>query len=386
MVDLNHIFLFLAVVSPLLVLARGWRPGGTDRGWQVAALIVLVITGASWLLFRDRAGYIGGGAWFAILFLPAVGLRKSAELFAEHRYRSARRLAMVLQVLHPTTELREQVRLLRTLESREADESFRSFVQAQTARRDRPTSPSEGSPPRRAQSAGPPTSFDLSPRHQRAISAQETARLGRVRRHRRLKNAPAVLIFILLNLVAFLFELSRRNWRDPDMLHRLGALDPYSVLVNHEYWRLFTALFLHYDAVHLLFNLFAIYVLGPALERSLGSGQFAACYLISGLGSTAGVVALTLLRFVRPAELVGASGSVMGIVGAWAGFLLQHRHAPGAKERLFNILLIVAIQTAFDLSTPQVSMAAHVCGLLTGFVLGLVMALGRGGSPSRPGD
>jgi rhomboid protease GluP len=158
------------------------------------------------------------------------------------------------------------------------------------------------------------------------------------------------------------------------VLHRLGALDPFSVLINGEYWRLFTALFLHYDAVHLLFNLFALYVLGPSLERAIGTLRFGLCYLISGVGSTAGVVVLTRLLFVHPAELVGASGCIMGIVGAWAGFLLRHRHTPRAKERLRNILLIVAIQTAFDLSTPQVSMAAHVCGLVTGFLVGLAIA------------
>ena len=51
----------------------------------------------------------------------------------------------------------------------------------------------------------------------------------------------------------------------------------------------------------------------------------------------------------------------MGIVGAWAGFLLRHRHAPRAKQRLANITMIVVIQVVFDLSTPQVSMAAHLC-------------------------
>jgi hypothetical protein len=43
-VDLNHVFLFLAVVSPLLVLARAWRPGGPTHGWRIAALIALTIT------------------------------------------------------------------------------------------------------------------------------------------------------------------------------------------------------------------------------------------------------------------------------------------------------------------------------------------------------
>ncbi len=330
MVDLNHIFLFVAVISPLLVLARAWRPGGAYRGWRLSALIVLGITGASWVLFRQQAGYIGGGAWFALLLLPAVGLRKVSELAAQRRYKSARRLGTLLQVLHPTAESREQVRFFRALESRESN-SMQSVL---------PASPES-------------TTQD---------------------RHRRLKNAPAVLIFIVLNILAFLIELTRGGLTDPNVLHRLGALDPYSVIINGEYWRLFTALFLHYDAIHLLFNLFALYVLGLPLERIIGSARFSLCYLISGLGSTSGVIALTLMRLVRPAELVGASGCVMGIVGAWAGLLLRHRHAPRAKERLLNILLIVAIQIVFDISTPQVSMAAHLCGLVTGFVVGLAIA------------
>ena len=60
----------------------------------------------------------------------------------------------------------------------------------------------------------------------------------------------------------------------------------------------------------------------------------------------------------------------MGVVGAWAGLLLRHRHAPFAKQRLANIGLIVVIQIAFDLSTPQISMPAHMCGLVAGFFSG----------------
>src|SRR5204862_5635260 len=113
-------------------------------------------------------------------------------------------------------------------------------------------------------------------------------------------------------------------------------------------------------------------VLGPPLERTIGAVRFAACYLIAGIGSTG--VLLTLMKIVRPAELVGASGCVMGIVGAWAGFLIRHRHVWQAKQRLLNILLIIIIQILFDISTPQVSTSAHLCGLVTGFGIGLLVA------------
>ena len=327
MLDLNHIFLFIAIVSPLAVLARAWRPGGTYRSWRIASIIVLGVTGLAWLLFRDVAGFIGGGAWFALLFLPAVGLRRVASLAAQQRYASARKLASLLLILHPSEELRRQTRLLGRLES---GESLGFLTMPQ------------------------PTPMQD--------------------RHRRLWSAPAVVTFIFLNIAAFLFEISHGDWTEPVTLHRLGALEPYFVIVYHEYWRLITALFLHGSTVHLLFNLFALYVLGPPLERAIGAIRFSACYLISGIGSSAGVVALAFLGLTQATQLVGASGSIMGIVGAWAGFLLLHRHAPRAKQRLQNVLMIVVIQVAFDLSTPQVSMAAHLCGLITGFVVGVTIA------------
>ncbi len=63
----------------------------------------------------------------------------------------------------------------------------------------------------------------------------------------------------------------------------------------------------------------------------------------------------------------------MGVVGTWTGFLLRHRHAPLARQRLRNIFVIVLLQLAFDLVTPRVSMSAHLGGLFTGFLLGLLV-------------
>ncbi len=146
------------------------------------------------------------------------------------------------------------------------------------------------------------------------------------------------------------------------------------MVVRHEYWRLFSALFLHYGALHLAFNLFALYLLGPPLERLIGSAKFLAGYLLSGLGSSAGVVILWTLGLTNSMQLVGASGAIMGVVGISAGLLLRHRQTTLAGRQLQNILVIVAIQTAFDLWTPQVSLAAHLGGFLSGVVVGMIFA------------
>ena len=323
--DLNHILLFIALATPLVVLAKAWRPSGIFRGWRIAAIIVLAITGVAWLVSREHAGFVGGGAWFALLFLPSVGLRKASQLAAEGRYESALRLTRALRFLHPTAQVREQLRIFERLQSR--------------------------------------------PRPEIKIEPESLPDIM----FRRLRTAPAVFVIIFLNIAVFGIELWRGALDNPIALHRLGALDVNEVINDGEFWRLFTALFLHDNVAHIGFNLFALYVLGPPFEKIIGFVRFFACYLIAGLGSTAGVALLTLLKIVRPAELVGASGCIMGIVGAWAGFLLRHRHVWEAKQRLLNILLIIAIQIVFDIFTPEVSTSAHLCGLITGFAIGIAV-------------
>lgn len=328
MVDLNHIFLFLAFVSPLAVLASSWRSHSGNASWRIAAAVVLAVTGIAWIVIREQAGYIGAGAWLALLFLPAMGLKRVSELSARQEFTAARKLATSFLWLHPSADLREQVRTLRYLETRKLAGYF-------------PSAP--------------------------VVEKQRSFML---------RHAPMVTLLIILNLLAFAVELYFRltGSGESEMLLRLGAVQPVRIWFEHEYWRLFAALFLHAGAVHLAFNLFALYVLGPPFERAIGSLRFVACYLIAGLCSTAGVVILWRLGLNKDAELVGASGCVMGIVGAWAAFLLRDHRTPMVRRRLANIVMIVLIQTVFDLTTEQVSMTAHLCGLAGGFLIGLILA------------
>ena len=194
--------------------------------------------------------------------------------------------------------------------------------------------------------------------------------------------SPVVLALIIINIAVFILELLAGGSTNELTLHRLGELDTSLVIYRHEYWRLIAGLFLHYGPIHIFFNLFALLLLGPPLERQIGHVYFVACYLASGLGSSLVVVWLTRLRLLAPLELVGASGCIMGVVGTWAGFLLRHRHLLLARQRLRNIFIIILMQLAFDLVTPQVSMAAHLGGLFTGFFLGLMVPTRPSAAPS----
>lgn len=327
MLDLNHIFLFIAAISPAILLAQTLR-GAASPQWRGPAIVVLVITGAAWLIARPQAGYIGGGAWFVLLFAPATALRKSMELAQRGQFAKARRLLGWLRLLHPASGLREHGNVVSAFEI--AHEQGRT----------------------------------IPPARQRGRSMFGRARVGLT---------PVVAVFIVLNAAMFAAQIVFGGSTNFVTLHRLGALEPNVVLANAEYWRLLTALFLHYGPAHLLVNLFALQFFGPTLEAAIGSLRFAACYLLSGIGSCAAITLMSRWGWLQTDQLVGASAAVMGIVGAWAGSLIRDRHLPHNRRTLRMILLIVAIQSTFDILTPRVSMAAHLGGLTTGFLLGLLL-------------
>ncbi len=508
MIDLNHILLFIAFVSPLILLARTRQRGETNRAWRLASLAVLIVTAVSFLFFPRNAGFIGGGAWLFFLLIPAIGMRKGAELAMRRKFAAARRLTALLRVFHPAAGLTEQSELLRALELAQNSQIESALACLAPLAHDDSTigrqaiaqgfairgdwngllAWHEGTLqrdlvllPLYLRALGETGAYDdlilqFAARSRTLLAAPQyrsvfrlslltvfafggrtaavvrllerglrefsidiknfwigtselavgeiaagTARLEKLRNDttdamiraavtRRLEHrtspavlsssselilrrfeheklhepsiflaektraTPVVVTLVILNVAMFTLEYALGGTTDPVVLHRLGALEPAIVIHFGEYWRLVTALFLHFGWMHILFNLYALYVLGPSLERSIGALRFATCYLISGIGSSTGVVILRAFGWIAADQLVGASGSIMGIVGAWAGLLLRHRHAPLAGRRLQNILLIVAMQTAFDLTTPQVSMAAHLSGLITGLIVSFALA------------
>ncbi len=113
--DLNHILLLVSIASPLIVLVQ-LRAAERKRGWRLVSAAVLVVTLAAWLVLPTLAGYLGGCFWLAFLFLPAVGLRRAADLVAQQRYSDAWRVMNFTRFLHPTDDVREQAQFVRALE------------------------------------------------------------------------------------------------------------------------------------------------------------------------------------------------------------------------------------------------------------------------------
>jgi rhomboid protease GluP len=180
-----------------------------------------------------------------------------------------------------------------------------------------------------------------------------------------------VVTWILLGLIAlaFLAETALGGSTQTEVLVRLGA-KVTALIADGEYWRLFTAMFLHIGLMHLFFNGYALLAIGTELERLLGPGRFTAIYLLSGLLGNLASYAFS------PHLAAGASGAIFGQIGALAAFFTLHRERLGAwgRARLANIAFLIAINLFFGFTQPGIDNLAHLGGLLAGLGLGWALA------------
>ncbi len=173
--------------------------------------------------------------------------------------------------------------------------------------------------------------------------------------------SPITYVLIAINvLVFFAGEL------DPSLGRRMlleGAHLP-ALISAGEWWRAFTAIFLHGGITHVLFNMWALYIFGPALEHRFGSVSFASLYLASGLGGSALYQAVG-----RDVFAVGASGAIFGLMGALLASAYRQRFSPAGRAVFSQLLLLLGINLALPLIVPNIAWEAHVGGLVAGVVI-----------------
>jgi rhomboid protease GluP len=143
--------------------------------------------------------------------------------------------------------------------------------------------------------------------------------------------------------------------------------------MQHQWWRLLTSMFVHIGLLHLLVNMWGLWVLGRVGEYLYGNWRLVALYLLSGLGGS--VASLARNPMVVSA---GASGALFGIAGALVGSSLfggrsSHLRLPYRAMR--SLIVVIAANLAFGLLYTRIDNGAHVGGLGTGFVLGAVLSL-----------
>lgn len=140
---------------------------------------------------------------------------------------------------------------------------------------------------------------------------------------------------------------------------------PVGIAVNGEWWRLGTAAFLHGSILHIAFNMYVLYALGPTLERVLGHVRYTVLYLMAALG---GAVASYVFSDFRTVS-VGASGAIFGLMGALvvAGRRLRYD--------VTQVLVLLGINIVIGFISPGTDWRAHLGGLITGAAVAAVMVL-----------
>jgi rhomboid protease GluP len=173
------------------------------------------------------------------------------------------------------------------------------------------------------------------------------------------------LVTIAITFVVFLLQQAAGGSTNTDVLLDFGAAyGPY--FRQGQYWRLVMPMFLHIGWLHILVNMYALYILGPILERVYGYGRYSLIYVGSGIACA--YLSMTVSNNIS----AGASGAIFGVAGAMltTGFL--HRQAvPRRWGRAFGkgILILIVLNLLLGMTIPHIDNWGHVGGLIGGMVL-----------------
>ena len=145
-----------------------------------------------------------------------------------------------------------------------------------------------------------------------------------------------------------------------------------------EWWRIFTAALLHGGMMHILFNMYALYLFGPRLEQQVGSPAFAAIYVATA--GTGGMVSYAFGDFGQVS--IGASGAIFGLLGAWMFVAWKMRSTPGGRAMFNQLGILLAINLALPLFVGGIDWRAHVGGLAGGILIAWLWSIFAVGRPN----
>ncbi len=178
------------------------------------------------------------------------------------------------------------------------------------------------------------------------------------------------VLLIVINIAIWVLMSMRGDTRSAEYMLQHGAMYPDLVL-NGEWYRLFSAMFLHFGAEHLLSNMFMLYFLGDMLLRAVSQWKYAVIYLLSGIGgSMLSLVVMLLTGDYRVSA--GASGAIYGVIGALLWVVLRN----GGRFESISIprmLLAVILYISYGFTVEGVDGWAHLGGAIAGFVLCAVL-------------
>lgn len=193
-------------------------------------------------------------------------------------------------------------------------------------------------------------------------SANSTAPAYRTPYGGKVRTGAPIITYIMIGLcvLMFLAELLIPN----GAVFQQFAYAPY--ITEFEPWRMITSAFMHSTGflLHIVFNMYALWILGRSLEPILGRARYLALYLLSAVG---GSVGLLLIAPIDTA-VVGASGAIFGLFGAL--FVIQRQRGGSVRQ----IIVLIIINGALGFIVPGIAWQAHLGGLVTGALVAAVFA------------
>jgi len=172
-------------------------------------------------------------------------------------------------------------------------------------------------------------------------------------------------------LAVIFFGLGVLNLED-ELFRRFAQIN--AAVAAGEWWRIFTVVLLHGTITHILFNMWALWVLGPQIERGVGTLPFISLFLAS-----AGVGGVFAYYLGNPGDIgVGASGAIFGLFGIWLSWALHRRNTMQGRALLGQLGFLLVINAAIPFIFRNISWQAHLGGLIAGFLIGEIWSRIRG--------
>ena len=176
---------------------------------------------------------------------------------------------------------------------------------------------------------------------------------------------------IAVNILYFLLLEGKGSSQNTEIMVKYGALYAPLVILQKEYYRLITAMFMHFGIEHLVNNMLILFVLGDNLERALGKVKYLIFYLACGIG--ANIVSVYFYWTTEPNVVsAGASGAIFGVVGGLIYAVLRNK---GRLEDLSSrqLILMAIFSLYLGFTNAGTNNTAHLSGIFIGLLMGVIL-------------
>ena len=190
----------------------------------------------------------------------------------------------------------------------------------------------------------------------------------------RLKGFTLTKVLIISNILIFLIGYFMEKTYGVDLFYAIGCQHGYEILAGNQYWRLITSMFLHADLLHLLSNMYFLYICGEVVERFYGKTKFICIYLLTGL--VGNILSLFLLD---PSIIsIGASGCCLGLGGIMIYLWINRKNNfLRYAQNMTSFILIILFNAFYGFISTEsnINNWAHIGGLFAGIIGGFILNL-----------